>query len=315
MNASSRLPRSPGTKRTFWIAIGAALSSFAFASYGQPPATPPAGGPPGTQRRPRNLDPAKLFDAASNGRDVIYRSSLSDRQRTFFDQIMGNRGGANAGSNSFISRNDFMKAILSMRPPTNRQGPGPSPPQQFGTSYSTQSTSSSNADRSSASGQSTSRRSRPSKVDMYMAMSALAAPTPPPDVPRPTLLRPDKLQATAAAWFSRMDADHDGQIGLYEWVNAGLSPAEFKMIDRNDDGLITPEEMETQMKSGMIVPSSNGMVLAAGDRPDQQNFEKISQFAAPATPQAFDRSRPNGDDDGRGRPRSMNRGNRNWRQR
>jgi hypothetical protein len=239
MKALDRMPR--GKNRTSWIAACALMAVVAFASYGQPPAnSAPAGGPPGAQRRPRNTDPAKMFDAASKGRDVIYRSSLSDRQRIFFDQIMGGRGGSNAGPNSFISRNDFMNAISSLRQPGNRAGSGANESPRFGTAYSAQSNPSSSSDRSNASGPSTPRRSRASNIDMYMAMSALAAPTPQPDVPRPTMLRADKLQANASAWFTRLDTDHDGQIGLYEWVNAGLSPAEFKMIDRNDDGLITP---------------------------------------------------------------------------
>jgi hypothetical protein len=259
-----------------------------------------------------------MFDSVSNGRDVIYRSSLNDRQRTFFDQIIGGRGRANASPNSFISRNDFMNAMSSFRQPMNRPGSGSSPPPRFGTINSSQATPPtlpSNADRTNSSGQNTPRRSRASNVDLYMAMSAFSAPTSQADVPRPTMLRADQLQANVSAWFNRLDTDHDGQIGLYEWVDAGLNPAEFKMIDRNDDGLITPEEMDTQMKGGMIVPNSNGMVLAAGNRLDQQSAASMKQFAPAVTPPAFDRASPDREQDTRGRPRSMNRGNRNWRQR
>jgi hypothetical protein len=316
MTALDRLLR--GMNRTSWIAACALMAVVALASYGQPPANPPAGGPPGTQRRPRNTDPAKMFDSVSNGRDVSSRSSLSDRQRMFFDQIMGKRGGANASPNSFISRNDFMNAISSFRAPMNRAGSGPNPPPRFGTINPSQSAPparASNSDRNNPSGQNTPRRSRASNVDLYMAMSAFSAPTPQLDVPRPTMFRADKLQANVSTWFSRLDTDHDGQIGLYEWVDAGLNPAEFKMIDRNDDGLITPEEMDTQMKGGMIVPNSNGMVLTAGNRPSQPNFENVTQFTPTANPPAFDRASPDREQDPRGRPRAMNRGNRNWRQR
>jgi hypothetical protein len=259
-----------------------------------------------------------MFDSVSNGRDVIYRSNLNDRQRMFFDQIMGSRGGANAGPNSFISRNDFMNAMSSFRPPTNRPGSGPAPPARFGTispGQATPPTPPSNADRTNPSGQNAPRRSRASNVDLYMAMNAFSAPTPQPDAPRRTMLRADNLPANESAWFSRLDTDHDGQIGLYEWVNAGLSPTEFKMIDRNDDGLITPEEMDMQMKAGIMVPNSNGMVFAVGNRPDQPNVASMKQFAPAATAPAFDRASPDREQDTRSRPRSMNRGHRNWRQR
>ena len=44
-------------------------------------------------------------------------------------------------------------------------------------------------------------------------------------------------------WFTKLDTDRDGQIGLYEWKKSGLPLGEFKMMDRNDDGFITVEEM------------------------------------------------------------------------
>ncbi len=44
-------------------------------------------------------------------------------------------------------------------------------------------------------------------------------------------------------WFTELDFDEDGQIGLYEWRKSGKSVEEFMAIDRNGDGLITAEEL------------------------------------------------------------------------
>jgi Ca2+-binding EF-hand superfamily protein len=49
-------------------------------------------------------------------------------------------------------------------------------------------------------------------------------------------------------WFTVLDLDMDGQVGLYEWRMAGLNLNEFRKYDRNGDGLITPEEMLRQVK-------------------------------------------------------------------
>lgn len=57
-----------------------------------------------------------------------------------------------------------------------------------------------------------------------------------------------KAAATAArkgglpAWFDQLDADHDGQVGLYEWRTAGRVVAEFREMDLDGDGLLTPDE-------------------------------------------------------------------------
>lgn len=50
------------------------------------------------------------------------------------------------------------------------------------------------------------------------------------------------------AWFKLLDADGDGQIGLYEWRAAGKSFAEFAEYDLNDDGFIEPEEVLRVMR-------------------------------------------------------------------
>ncbi|HEX4590037.1 MAG TPA: hypothetical protein VH120_08925 [Gemmataceae bacterium] len=63
------------------------------------------------------------------------------------------------------------------------------------------------------------------------------------DDARPVVYRPGRQPAGLPDWFVRLDTDHDGQVGLYEWKVSGRSMEEFAAIDRNDDGLITAEEM------------------------------------------------------------------------
>jgi Ca2+-binding EF-hand superfamily protein len=43
--------------------------------------------------------------------------------------------------------------------------------------------------------------------------------------------------------FRKLDTDHDGQIGLYEWKAAGLPVAQFLEKDLNGDGFLTPDEL------------------------------------------------------------------------
>jgi Ca2+-binding EF-hand superfamily protein len=43
-------------------------------------------------------------------------------------------------------------------------------------------------------------------------------------------------------WWAELDTDRDGQIGLYEWRMAGLPMAQFREMDLDRDGLLTPME-------------------------------------------------------------------------
>jgi hypothetical protein len=70
------------------------------------------------------------------------------------------------------------------------------------------------------------------------------ADAPPPEIDkRPAVMRAGKLPAGLPDWFVKLDADGDGQVGLYEWKDSGRPLTEFAAIDRNGDGLITPDEM------------------------------------------------------------------------
>ena len=60
---------------------------------------------------------------------------------------------------------------------------------------------------------------------------------------RPVVYRFGHMPDGLPDWFTELDIDEDGQIGLYEWQQTGKSNEEFEAIDRNGDGLITAEEL------------------------------------------------------------------------
>jgi hypothetical protein len=65
---------------------------------------------------------------------------------------------------------------------------------------------------------------------------AVARPQPSPE-PHPA------APPNAAAQFDAMDADHNGRVTLEEWRN--FQEREFRRLDKNDDGVITREEMSS----------------------------------------------------------------------
>lgn len=63
------------------------------------------------------------------------------------------------------------------------------------------------------------------------------------DLTRTDYWRAGKLPDGLPAWFKECDKNQDGQVALYEWRAAGKPIAEFLALDRNDDGLLTPDEV------------------------------------------------------------------------
>jgi hypothetical protein len=64
------------------------------------------------------------------------------------------------------------------------------------------------------------------------------------DVPKPMAAgRPGPTSPELPEWFTRLDEDGDGQVGLYEWKKAGRPIAEFLEMDRNHDGFIEAKEL------------------------------------------------------------------------
>jgi EF hand len=65
----------------------------------------------------------------------------------------------------------------------------------------------------------------------------------PPENEKPQVFRAARLPPGLPAWFTQLDTDKDGQIGLYEWRMAGGDLDEFSKLDLNDDGFLEPNEI------------------------------------------------------------------------
>ena len=64
----------------------------------------------------------------------------------------------------------------------------------------------------------------------------------PAEPPRPAA-RAGRPPEGLPEWFSRLDTDRDGQLGLYEWRKSGRPLEEFFRMDRNGDGFVTAAEL------------------------------------------------------------------------
>lgn len=64
-----------------------------------------------------------------------------------------------------------------------------------------------------------------------------------PADPQPVLVaRNGKLPVGIPDWFTKLDADRDSQISLFEWRSASRPLTDFQAMDLNGDGLIPPDE-------------------------------------------------------------------------
>jgi len=72
--------------------------------------------------------------------------------------------------------------------------------------------------------------------------------------PDPAAVRAGKLPA----WFSQLDTDGDGQIGLYEWRRANRPVEEFTAMDLDGDGLLPPDEYLRYVKQVEAESRANG---------------------------------------------------------
>ncbi|HEX4592297.1 MAG TPA: EF-hand domain-containing protein, partial [Gemmataceae bacterium] len=83
---------------------------------------------------------------------------------------------------------------------------------------------------------------------------------------RTAVYRFGKLPKEIPAWFVEMDVDKDGQIGLWEWVRVrgANSIDEFRAMDRNDDGLLTAEEVLIYVRANTKSPGNDAVASAQG---------------------------------------------------
>jgi Ca2+-binding EF-hand superfamily protein len=77
-------------------------------------------------------------------------------------------------------------------------------------------------------------------------------------------------------WFNQMDTDGDGQLSLQEWLKAGKSLAEFRKFDRNDDGLVTAEEVLRFINKVVELKLKSGAVTYSGKLEERENLYKGS---------------------------------------
>ncbi|GIX03077.1 MAG: hypothetical protein KatS3mg113_0083 [Planctomycetaceae bacterium] len=87
------------------------------------------------------------------------------------------------------------------------------------------------------------------------------------DSQKKTASKPKLTLALPAAYVA-LDRDKDGQIGFYEWERAKL--AEFRQLDRNGDGFLTPRELQGAPAPPAMARETGtapGTVVSSGTNP------------------------------------------------
>lgn len=86
----------------------------------------------------------------------------------------------------------------------------------------------------------------------------------PDDDRKATVYRAGKLPSNIPGWFEQLDFDRDGQVGIYEWVKSERQLDEFRGMDRNEDGLLTIDEVMVTVNRGSTPGTSPSMNMFAG---------------------------------------------------
>jgi Ca2+-binding EF-hand superfamily protein len=80
-------------------------------------------------------------------------------------------------------------------------------------------------------------------------------------------------------WFKALDKNGDGQVSLYEWRMGGRDVAEFALVDRNDDGLITAEEILLYLKRPLEVgPTGLAQLEGNVDESREERYRNKKSF-------------------------------------
>ncbi|MDP1796434.1 MAG: EF-hand domain-containing protein [Planctomycetaceae bacterium] len=97
-----------------------------------------------------------------------------------------------------------------------------------------------------------------------------------------------KVNLDLPANYVPNDKDGDGQIGLYEWERAKF--AEFRQLDRNGDGFLSPKELVAASGKTATVarPGSTTVVPAAGTPVPVVTPVVAAPAAVPVTPTVVD---------------------------
>jgi Ca2+-binding EF-hand superfamily protein len=85
----------------------------------------------------------------------------------------------------------------------------------------------------------------------------------------PVVWRANFLPKELPPWFKELDTNNDGQVSLMEWMKAGKPMSEFAKYDRNDDGLLTPEEVLRAVRLAAGLPANGEAVAANGDETER----------------------------------------------
>ena len=77
------------------------------------------------------------------------------------------------------------------------------------------------------------------------------------------------------AEYQSLDKDGDGQIGLYEWARSRY--AEFKKLDKNHDGFLTPKELAGKSGAAKATPpATNEPKVVKEAKPDPGNLTSFN---------------------------------------
>jgi hypothetical protein len=105
------------------------------------------------------------------------------------------------------------------------------------------------------------------------------------------------------SWFTKLDEDHDGQIGLYEWRKGGESYpiSGFTPMDLNGDGFITAEEYLLYRKlkdeNDKLASAENGDApRSSGSNPFGGSSSSSSRSSERSSSDRSERSKPSKDE-------------------
>jgi hypothetical protein len=215
--------------------------------------------------RSGRFDPMRLWNSLS--RDGSFSTGQTARDQRGFERSRGADGSVGAWRSPSQSNTD--NARSQRREQRNRREERNRSDREERSRQNRSSSDPNRTDRrqpnsardywSSLTERATRRRLQP--WELQLLTSQFAAPPPPPEKTKPIVFRSGQMPSDLPNWFARLDLNSDSQAGLYEWVDVGLSPDDFKAFDRNEDGFITAKEAIAQVRTGMTLSESAAAIV------------------------------------------------------